>query len=567
MKKVIFILSLTVFALCGCLKETPKSSTTAEKYYRTAAQIKTGVNGCYLPLRSILSTRGFWLMTEANTDLIFMSSNTMYDANCDVSPARPSVGATIWQNGYKGVMYANEIIADVKSAIENGYVTAEEVNGYMAEAVVLRAMYYYLLTCTFGDVPFYTDKVTEQNRAEIACLPRMDARATREFCINDIKEWILENRSLPFVRTYSNGSEGRVGAAVGLMVGAKMALWNEQWEDAVAFIDELENIYGPGCYADDPAAFAKDYPLTDVPFSVKFAKESILELENKSEDYGTQVTSLLAAYTTPTRKALPSDSESSDTETTDNDEEEEESTSLYVENYDGILIPELGAYARTSSSARPTAYVYKQLLPYYSKDLRNGEYSNGKKEARGGSGALAWRWKGYSAKDDVGQLKDTVIFFNTCNSASKRPWLGNKFWCYGMYDQRDANNYKIFRFADALLMKAEALLQLGRTDEACRYLNVTRTRAGLESVTLAGVGGSSVSLMEEIRKERAKELFGEFQRKFDLVRWGIWYDRTRTYNESASLQNYIRPYHRYWPIPADQVSYSGGALDNNEYKQ
>ena len=498
-------------------------------------------------------------MTEANTDIIFMSSNTMYDANCDVSPARPSVGATIWQNGYKGVMYTNEIITDINFAIENGYVTADEVKGYIAEAVVLRAMYYYLLTSTFGDVPFYTDKVTEQNRAAIACLPRMDARATRAFCINDIKEWILDNRSLPFVRTYSNGNEGRVGAAVGLIVAAKMALWNEQWEDAVTFIDELENIYGPGCYADNPGKFAEDYPLTDIPFSVKFAKESILELENKSEDYGTQVTSLLAAYTTPTRKALPTDNDSVGSD--------EESPSLYVENYDGILIPELGAYSRISSGARPTAYVYKQLLPYYSNDLRNGEYSNGKNEARGGSGALAWRWKGYSAAADTEKTDEKVMFFSTCNSASKRPWLGNKFWCYGMYDQRDANNYKIFRFADALLMKAEALLNLGRTEEACRYLNVTRTRAGLEAITFAGVGSSSVSLMEEIRKERAKELFGEFQRKFDLVRWGIWYERTKTYNESASLQNYIRPYHRYWPIPADQVSYSGGALDNNEYKQ
>lgn len=559
MKRLFFILCLTVFAVCGCLKETPKSSTTAEKYYRTAAQIKTGVNGCYLPLRSILSTRGFWLMTEANTDIIFMSSNTMYDANCDVSPARPSVGATIWQNGYKGVMYTNEIITDINSAIESRYVTADEVKGYMAEAVVLRAMYYYLLTSTFGDVPFYTDKVTEQNRAAIACLPRMDATATRKFCINDIKEWILDNRSLPFVRTYTNDSEGRVGAAVGLIVAAKMALWNEQWEDAVTFIDELENIYGPECYADNPGKFAEDYPLTDIPFSVKFAKESILELENKSEDYGTQVTSLLAAYTTPTRKALPTDNDSVGGD--------EESPSLYVENYDGILIPELGAYSRISSGARPTAYVYKQLLPYYSNDLRNGEYSNGKNEARGGSGALAWRWKGYSAAADTEKTDEKVMFFSTCNSASKRPWLGNKFWCYGMYDQRDANNYKIFRFADALLMKAEALLNLGRTEEACRYLNVTRTRAGLEAITFAGVGSSSVSLMEEIRKERAKELFGEFQRKFDLVRWGIWYERTKTYNESASLQNYIRPYHRYWPIPTDQVSYSGGALDNNEYKQ
>lgn len=136
-----------------------------------------------------------------------------------------------------------------------------------------------------------------------------------------------------------------------------------------------------------------------------------------------------------------------------------------------------------------------------------------------------------------------------------------------MRDQLDDNNYKIFRFSDVLLMKSEALLNLNKYTDACNYLNVTRTRAALEPVTYSGVGSSPVSLMDEIRKERAKELVGEFQRKFDLVRWNIWYDRTVMYNESTSLQSNIREYHRYWPIPADQVSYSGGALDNNEYKQ
>ena len=161
---------------------------------------------------------------------------------------------------------------------------------------------------------------------------------------------------------------------------------------------------------------------------------------------------------------------------------------------------------------------------------------------------------------------EKVMWFASSSSATSRPWMGEKFWCWGMRDQMDDNNYKIFRFSDALLMKAEALLNLNRCDEACNYLNITRTRATLGQVTYAGVASSKVSLMEEIRKERARELVGEFQRKFDLVRWNIWYERTKMYNESTSLQSNIREYHRYWPIPADQVSYSGGALDNNEYK-
>lgn len=554
MKRIVFILCLIVASVSGCLKETPKSSTTAQNYYRSVAQIRTGLNGCYQPLRSIYATRGFWFMTEVGTDLMFISGSTMYDANCDVSPAKPSVATTLWVNGYKGVMYTNEIIEDINYSIENGYVTKDEVQASIAEAVVLRAMYYYVLTCSFGDVPFYTDKVTEQNRASIACLPRMNAYETRKYCIDEVKTWILEGQHLPLVRTY-DANAGQVGAAVGLMVAAKMAMWNEAWDDVLSFVEALEGIYGDYSSADKYEQFASDYPLTDVPFSVKFARESILEMENKFEDYGTQVTSIIAAYAAPLRRSLSSDNE-----------DVEGGASLYVENYDGILIPELGAYSRITSTVRPTAYFYKQLMPYYSEDLRNGTYSNGSSVARGSSGTLAWRWKGYDAANDSGMTNEKVMWFASSSSATSRPWMGEKFWCWGMRDQMDDNNYKIFRFSDALLMKAEALLNLNRCDEACNYLNITRTRAALGQVTYAGVASSKVSLMEEIRKERARELVGEFQRKFDLVRWNIWYERTKMYNESISLQSNIREYHRYWPIPADQVSYSGGALDNNEYK-
>ena len=129
----------------------------------------------------------------------------------------------------------------------------------------------------------------------------------------------------------------------------------------------------------------------------------------------------------------------------------------------------------------------------------------------------------------------------------------------------DSNNYKYFRFADALLMLSEAHLRAGNLETAVKYLNITRVRAGLDKLTVSSTGGNIEALMEEIRLERARELFGEFQRKYDLVRWGIWYERTVQYNDGMYLHDYIKPCHRYLPIPQDQVTYSHGALDNNEY--
>ena len=249
-------------------------------------------------------------------------------------------------------------------------------------------------------------------------------------------------------------------------------------------------------------------------------------------------------------------------------DEEEEGDPEGSDIYNGISIPELGGYARTYTSARPTEYFFLRVQSYASADLRSGEYSNDATSARGGSGNLAWRWLGYDPADTKHENRQ-VMWFSTCASTHERgrPWLGNKFWCFGMYNTRDSNNYKIFRYADAVLMMAEAWLMKGDTERACAYLNITRTRAGLDPMSYAAVGNSIEALMEEIRMERARELFGEYQRKFDLVRWGIWYERTLQHNDGLYIKNFMRPYHRYWPIPAEQITYSGGALDNNEYNE
>lgn len=566
MKKTILILCALVPLLASCLREDMRSATTSETYYRSVAQIRSGVTGCYAPMRSIMGARGFWLMTEADTDLMYLASSSAYDANCDVSPARPSFATTLWRYGYQGLMYTNSIIADMHDAVEKGYVTEADTTPLEAEAQVLRAMYLYLLTSSFGDVPFYIEKVTEENRSSIATLPRMSASVARDSCVIWMKRWILDKKALPMQRTYS-GDNYRAGAAVGLMLGAKCAIWNQDWEKVVTFSSALESIYGS--YADKPETFGLDYPLADIPFSNKYIRESIWEIPNEIESYGLQINGAIAPVSTPTRRTISLASQASDPED-DSEATEDAGAESGSDYYDGIVIPELGGFARTSAAARPTAYYYQQLLPYASEDLRSGEYSAGAEAPRGGSGNLAWRWAGYTAEDAARQDRKVLFFFfggSSRGGTTSRPWLGNKFWCPGMYNNKDSNNYRFFRFADVLLMKAEALLNLGDGDQACKYLNITRTRAGLAPLSYAGMMNSEDALMEEIRRERAKELFGEFTRKYDLVRWGIWYDRTKAYNNSKYLQNNIRPCHRYWPIPADQVTYSGGALDNLEYAQ
>ena len=75
-------------------------------------------------------------------------------------------------------------------------------------------------------------------------------------------------------------------------------------------------------------------------------------------------------------------------------------------------------------------------------------------------------------------------------------------------------NFPVLRYADVLLMKAEALNELGRTSEAEAPLNEVRTRAGISEIS----GLSKDAFREKVLNERRIELAFEGQRWFDLIR-------------------------------------------------
>ncbi len=82
---------------------------------------------------------------------------------------------------------------------------------------------------------------------------------------------------------------------------------------------------------------------------------------------------------------------------------------------------------------------------------------------------------------------------------------------------RRSGNWIIYRFADVLLMKAEALSQLGEFEDAIVYLNRVRSRA---SMVEKSAPDNPQAFEDLILEERAKELAFEGKRWFDLIRMG-----------------------------------------------
>lgn len=126
------------------------------------------------------------------------------------------------------------------------------------------------------------------------------------------------------------------------------------------------------------------------------------------------------------------------------------------------------------------------------------------------------------------------------------PALTLKYMSVLVGSASDCNvNWKIIRYADVLLMYAEALNENGKTDIALTYLNMVRVRAGVP--TYSGLTLSDTR--EKIYLERRLELYMEGQRWFDLVRTG----RALTVMASFGMKNYMTVF----PIPQAQIDIIG----------
>jgi hypothetical protein len=111
------------------------------------------------------------------------------------------------------------------------------------------------------------------------------------------------------------------------------------------------------------------------------------------------------------------------------------------------------------------------------------------------------------------------------------------------------NNYRAIRFADVLLMAAEAFNRGAIDDDRARqYLNRVRTRAALSDVTSSGN-----ALTDAIFKERRVELVGEGHHFFDLVRTG----------RGSEIDGFTSGKNEIFPIPFEEIQFSNGNWQQN----
>jgi len=132
-------------------------------------------------------------------------------------------------------------------------------------------------------------------------------------------------------------------------------------------------------------------------------------------------------------------------------------------------------------------------------------------------------------------------------------------------DNTSGINFRIIRYADVLLMQAEALAQQNQTSAALSLVNQVRGR-----VNLAPLTGTFTreTMLQTIYMERAKEFAGEGVRWFDILRWGLM-DNQAGIDELKSrdpdFTNFVLGKSKLLPIPRRDLGIDPNLKQNTGY--
>lgn len=194
-------------------------------------------------------------------------------------------------------------------------------------------------------------------------------------------------------------------------------------------------------------------------------------------------------------------------------------------------------------------------------------------QAPRGQGGLGWGFNtpttDLANAFDIGDLRKNATFFSrgdvlwdgyVCNTAAPnarynyKSYVSKTMESWGKDDWFANKNLRVLRFADVLLVHAEAANENNKSADALQSLNLVRKRAGLPNSTAI----TQTEIRDAIWKERFVELAMEHDRVFDLRRQG----RAGTVMR-AHGKNYIDGVHDLYPIPQRQIDLTGGKMTQN----
>ena len=600
--KNIFTMALVTTCMSACtgfLDIEPETTLTGKNFYKSPDDIRSALYSTYSSLRDNgLYSASIYLFGDVRSDVAF-PNQTNYYANTFrheiekfTISANNSGNQNYWAHHYKGIIRANTVIEKGKELFGND----EAVQKYIAEAEVLRALFYFNLVRAYGGVPIIMDIPQEYTDS------RGHLRAsTEEVYIRILTDLTTAIESNNLYRSTNNGEKtptGRVNkyAAEALLGKVLLSMPNditeaaypnvEAWKDISAnpnitvFYPEttttqyeaakyyLEDVINNGGYELYPN-FSELFKPTN-----KHSSESIWEVEYKTgqaEGLGSPFYTLFSpASYAPRNKA----------------------------NSNGYIPSPISNQG--NGACAPTGYFmdmakkWDSMYPDYQYEVRKFDdviYT----DTRISDGNIKLDTDGISylpVNENKDYTQNVAYPYDPYTGTSFRTsvkgfsaddqWMCGKYMGSSEYKVNDSDdNWYILRFADVLLLLAEAEAHISdgvlSLSVLNNRLNLVRERAGIVPYLASGdsnkewVLDTPEKVYQAIYDERTLELAFEGHRWFDLVRSGKAVEvmnqhftnfyNAYTSNSSPNVNNYymksekfeIDQYCTLFPIPSQEI--------------
>jgi hypothetical protein len=486
-KKIVVILLLIIITAASCKKWLdlrPQDGITRQEFWKTKEQVQSAVVGCYASLLDRVSDYLF-LWGELRADMLTPGLGVSND-ELDVMNVNtlPTNSITNWSAIYRTINNCNTVIDFAPGVLkEDKTFSQTQLNNYLAEAKTLRALMYFYLVRSFGDVPLVL-KSTSSDK-DIVQLPKSKKAEVLNQIVSDLA---FADSTAVFTYGSSFYDKGRVTRYTVKALEADVYLWMDKYQECIGACDFIINSHKFGLIAGNSGWFNTLYYNGN-------SNESIFEFQFDAQK---------------------------------------------LNNFYGMFLTSRAHFIASS-------HVMDELYTI--------DYVNDLKDIRGDGASVRTSdnaiWKYVGVNSGTARAQD----------ASYAHWF-------------------VYRYADVLLMKAEALIQLGKGQDALDLITIIRDRAGaLDQTNTHPDVGSKQEMTDFLLEERAREFAFEGKRWYDILRNAKRnnYERMDLINnmvikavipdrQQSALGKYKDTNSHYFPIYVNEMNADPLLVQNSFYK-
>lgn len=521
MKKILkyTLLLCLAFSGTGCdsfLDMPPLHEISDDNWWKDATQAKMMADNCYthLPDHEIVPYRDGY-----SDNAIWRSTNLMGDGS--MTAIAPNV-KNEWK--YAKIAQLNYVLEGLEKSKAN--FSADEYAHMSAEVRFIRAFLYYDMLFYFGDIPLVTKLLTVDESKQTGKAPRAEVL---NFVLQELKEVLADIQKKP------NEESGRVNELVVRSFLARVCLYEKDFETV---LEQTDAVIKAGKYS-----LYSSYEDLFRPQADGNNKEVIFEYQYsnplKLHDLNRNLSAGASPYAGWAR-VMPLEE--------------------MVDEYECME-------GHPFSECEKLGCKHAAERAKIESEGRYGEYEFRDPRLKSSVVTPGWEWK----------VKGVTTFVFNPADKNGLDYIKNKPWSTGYSitkwvdllgenaDRTKAyKNITLIRYADILLMRAEALVELNKDlQQAGALINQIRDRAGMPQIAVSG----QEEMRKLVRHERRIELAFEGLRYYDIIRWkiagevkdGNVYGFAMPNPETGKRENIfmekrVWKEHMYvWPIPQDAL--------------